>query len=78
MKAQDINLDFANNSPPAAVLEAFQVYKYLKKIRTNTSTVNGDIPACLIQEFAAEMSTPLVDIIDCLVNRGEYAGIWKI
>ena len=59
-------------------MEEHQVYDYLKNIRTNASTVKDDIPASIIKEFAAELSSPLADVINCSIKRGEYADIWKI
>ena len=66
------------NEKSTPKLEAFQVYQYLKKIKTNTSTVKDDIPAKLIKEFSPELSEPLSDIINCMVSRGEYPNCWKL
>ena len=54
-----------------------KVFHYLKKIKTKTSTVIDDIPAIIIQEFAKELSVPFANIINCMIVRGEYPGIWK-
>ena len=40
--------------------------------------MKDDIPAIIIKEFAVELSSPLADIINCSVKRGEYADIWKV
>ena len=60
------------------MIEPHQVYEYLKKIKTNVSTVKDDIPSKIIEEFDVELSIPLADIIKCTVKSGEYANIWKI
>ena len=59
------------------MLEDYQVFEYLKKVKTNASTVKDDIPATIIKEFAAELSGPFADILNCSIKRGEYADIWK-
>ena len=60
------------------MLEEYQVYKYLKRIKTNTSTVLDDIPAKIIREFACEIATPLTDVINTIVRLGQYHNFWKI
>ena len=54
------------------------MYEYLKRIKTNTATVKNDIPSKIIKEFAPEWSSPLADIIECMVRRVEYPNIWKL
>ena len=66
------------NDKSTPTLEAYEVYEYLKKIKTNTSTVKGDIPAKIIKEFAPEISAPLANIIDCMVRRGEFFSYLEI
>ena len=78
LNASEINLESCTVHTPAPVVEPHQVYEYLKRIRTKASTVKNDVPASIIKEFAAELSTPLADIISCSISRGEYANIWKL
>ena len=78
LNASDINLESCTVHTPVPTVEAYQVYEYLKRIKTKASTVKNDVPASIIKEFAAELSAPLADIINCSVTRGEYANIWKI
>ena len=66
------------NEKPIPVIESHEIYEYLKKIKTNTATVKGDVPAKIIKEFAPELSSPMEDIISCMVRRGEYPNIWKL
>ena len=66
------------NDKPTPKLEAYEVYEYLKRIKTNTSTVKGDLPAKINKEFACELSEPLTNILNCMVERGEYPNIWKL
>ena len=66
------------NEKATPEIEAHQVWDYLKKIKTNTSTAKNDIPAKLIKEFAPELSAPLANIINCMVRRGEFPHVWKL
>ena len=54
-----------------------QVREYLKKIKTNISTVPGDIPSRLVKEFALELSYPLCDIIVTCIRKGQWPVLWK-
>ena len=58
------------NEKPTPKFEAHQVFEYLKRIKTNTSTVKNDIPAKIIKEFACELSEPFADILTCMVTGG--------
>ena len=78
LKTGDIDLNLASNSKPTPKLAEHQVYEYLRKIKTNTSTVKGDIPAKVLKEFACEIATPLSDIINTMVQLGQYPNIWNI
>ena len=48
------------------------------KIKTNTATVKDDIPAKVIKEFAPELSEPLANILNCMVENGEFPNLWKL
>ena len=54
-----------------------QVWLHLTKLKTNKSTVRGDLPAKLIKEFAAYLADPFTDIINTSLRRGEYPQIYK-
>lgn len=49
----------------------------LTQLKTNKSTVPGDLPAKVIKHFAAYLAEPLADIINTAVKRGEYPQIYK-
>ena len=78
LKTSDINLDEATNLKSTPILAEHQVYEYLKRIKTNTSTVKDDIPAKIIKEFACELAAPLTDVINTMVILGEFPDIWKV
>ena len=63
------------NEKPTPKFEAHQVFEYLKRIKTNNSTVKNYIPAKIITEFAYELSEPFADILTCMVTRGEFPDI---
>ena len=46
-------------------------------MKTNKSTVPGDLPAKLIKMFAAYLAEPLTDIINSGLKRGEYPQVYK-
>ena len=77
LKTDDISIE-GSCGTPLPILEPHQVYEYLKRIKTKVSTVKDDIPAKIIKEFAVELSSPLADVINCSIQRGEYADIWKV
>ena len=54
-----------------------QVWFALTQLKTNKSTVSGDIPAKLIKQFAAYLAEPFTDILNTSVRRGEYPEIYK-
>ena len=54
------------------------VLKYLKGIKTTSSTVKDDIPAKVIKLFAEYLADPLADVIGTSITRGEYANLWKL
>ena len=48
------------------------------KLKTNKSTVPGDIPASIIKRYAEFICVPLTHIINSCISRGEYPKIWKM
>ena len=54
-----------------------EVWLNLSRMRTNKSTVNGDLPARIIKIFAAYLTEPLTNIINSSLRRGEYPNIYK-
>ena len=54
-----------------------QVLGYIMKLKTNKSTVSGDIPASIIKKHAEFLCTPLANVLNTCISRGEYPKIWK-
>ena len=67
--------DFSENEIP--IFHPSQVWKQLTKMKTNKSSIEGDLPAKLFKTFAAYFADPLTDIINTSIRRGEYPDIWK-
>ena len=54
-----------------------QVWIELTKVKTNKTTVPGDLPAKLIKKIAVYLAEPLTDIVNSGIKRGEYPAIYK-
>ena len=76
LKTEDIKIPhFTKDQIPQ--FHPSQVWLQLTKLKTNKSTVRGDLPAKLIKEFAAYLADPFTDIINTSLMRGEYPQIYK-
>ena len=76
LKDDDVQLpDIPEGSVP--VIDPYDVYQQLCKIKTSTATLKNDIPAKVIKRFALNLSQPLAQIIQTSIDRGEYANLWK-
>ena len=64
------NLPFPNMTP-------YFVHQQIKKIKTGSATIKGDIPAKIIKMFGYELSFPLSNIFIRCCTAGEYPDIWK-
>ena len=53
------------------------MYLKLKKIKKTKSTLPIDIPCQLSREFAAELSTPVSNIINTSLLQHKYPSLWK-
>ena len=49
----------------------------IRSAKTNNSSIPGDIPKKIIQEFAVELVAPLTDIINKSLDNLEYPQNWK-
>ena len=54
-----------------------EVYKMIKNTKKTKSTLKGDLPYALCQEFAAELAEPLSHIFNESLMQHEYPDIWK-
>lgn len=64
-------------SPQPPVLQEYQVYLELRKMKRTKSVLPTDIPYKLRQEFAVELATPLTNIFNACLESGIYPDVWK-
>ena len=53
------------------------VYNRMKKLKKTKSTLPIDIPCDLTREFAAELTSPVADIINSSLVQHKYPALWK-
>ena len=76
LKKEDVTVPpFEESDIPT--FKPYQVQKHLEKVKVNKAVPPGDIPPKLIRLFAAEMSVPLCDIINCSIRLGAWAKLYK-
>ena len=76
LKKADIEIPFIHPSS-VPVFTAESVLPYIKEMKTNKSTVDGDIPARILKECAEEISHQFVHLLNTMIIRGEYPKLWK-
>ena len=76
LNKEDISIDpiVAEKIPQ---FKEVQVWDLLIQLKTNKSTVQGDIPARLYKELAAFISEPLTHVFNYSLKQGEYPQIYK-
>ena len=76
LKDDDISVPpFEENDIPQ--FSVAEVWKALIGLKTNKSTIPGDLPPKIIKSFAAYLADPLTDILNTSIRRGEYPNIYK-
>ena len=64
-------------NPPQVVPE--QIYDAIISIKKKkASTVPNDIPLAVIIEYADFLSSPLTNVVNTCISKGEYPNIWKV
>ena len=59
-------------------LEDYQVYKKICKAKKPNSTVSGDLPKKIVQEFSCELSTPVTIIYNSILKTLQYPRQWVV
>ena len=59
-------------------MEPFFVHQQIKKMKSNSATVVGDIPIKVVKMFGYHLSFPLSNIFKRFCNSGKYPDIWKM
>ena len=62
LPADDICLASISNIKPFPNMEPYFVHQKIKKMKSNTATINGDIQMKVIKLFSHELSFPLSNI----------------
>ena len=76
LKTEDVNVPhFEADEIPH--FHPSQVWFALSRLDTNKATVQGDVPARIVKQFAAYLAEPLSDIFNTGLKRGEYPDIYK-
>ena len=58
--------------------EPVQVWTILTQLKSNKSTVSGDISVRIFKEFAAHIAEPLAHVFNTSLIQGEYPRIYKM
>ena len=59
-------------------LEEYQVYAKIYKAKKPNSTVPGDLPKKIVQEFSCELSTPVTVIFNSILRTLQYPRQWVV
>ena len=76
---QKMRQAFANPDMSAVPdLEEYEVFEKIRKSKKPNSSVPGDLPKKLVQEFSCELSTPVTTIYNSILRKFEYPRQWVI
>ena len=64
-------------APPPPVVEEYDVYLRLNRIKKTRSTLPIDIPDSIRKECSAMLAGPVSSIINTSFSQGLYPSIWK-
>ena len=59
-------------------LEEYKVFEKINKSKKPNSSVPGDLPKKIVQEFSCELSTPVTVIYNSILRTFEYPRQWII
>ena len=60
------------------ILQEYEVYKKILKSKKPNSSVPGDIPKRIVQEFSVELATPVTIIYNSILATLEYPRQWVV
>ena len=60
------------------ILTEFDVYLKIEKSKKPKSTVTGDVPKRIVQEFSPEFSAPMSKIYNSIAKSGHWPKPWRI
>ena len=62
---------------PPALIQPYEVYKELNRIKPGKSSGPDGIPGRILKEFAVELATPLCEVINSSYQSGTVPSQWK-
>ena len=62
---------------PCPHVQPREVYKEIRQLKTNKSSISGDLPVRILREFAYELSFPLTDILNTSFDQAKVPEQWK-
>ncbi|XP_071479390.1 uncharacterized protein [Diadema antillarum] len=68
---------FLPSREPCPLVQPWEVYRELKRIKPRTAPGPDGIPARLVREFALELSLPLTDIFNASFQQAKVPERWK-
>ena len=66
------------NTSDLPKIASHQVYEKMRKSKKSKSTVPGDLPKPLIQEFKPELAEPMALIFNDILESSQWPSSWKI
>ena len=76
LSSSDIILPKYNNED-IPIINVLTVEKLLSELKTNISTIKGDIEPKIIKRFSKQLSGPLTNIINSAITKGAWPNILK-
>ena len=76
LKSEDIDVPEFNNDEIPQVTEE-EVFKTLNEIKTNKSSVRGDVPGKVWKHLAKQLKKPLTNVINTSIKQGIWPDILK-
>ena len=74
LNKDDISIQ-STNEKPVPIMTPYLVHQRIKKLKNNSSTLKGDLPAKVIKMFGYEISFPLSNIFIRCCKSAEYPNI---
>ena len=75
LKVQNLPCYLPAEQPPQ--VDEVTVFSRLRHLKKTKSTLPIDIPCDLTRDFAAELASPVADIINCSLAQHKYPSLWK-
>ena len=74
----DVRANIESESDKIPIMVEHDVYQKIKKTKKPHSSVPGDLPRRLVQEFSPELAVPAAVMFQNITNTGQWPKSWKI